>query len=141
MRIFGLGCLLTLRGDERKVVKFYNSLWQMRRTAHPFLMLGIPMFFLGQAFLIGSIAWKRWNAMYISVGWSLVLWCIAGIVAIVGLAWPLLVFISLRRLEAKRKTLPRLCPSCVYSLVDLPIESDGCTLCPECGSAWKFEAE
>jgi len=30
-----------------------------------------------------------------------------------------------------------LCPSCGYSLRDLPLEPDGCVLCPECGAAWR----
>jgi hypothetical protein len=33
----------------------------------------------------------------------------------------------------------RCCPSCGYALKDLPPDSDGCTVCPECGSAWRFE--
>ena len=28
------------------------------------------------------------------------------------------------------------CPSCGFSLSDLPQEPDGCTLCPECNGAW-----
>ncbi|TVQ31828.1 MAG: hypothetical protein EA376_07505 [Phycisphaeraceae bacterium] len=30
------------------------------------------------------------------------------------------------------------CPSCARSLADLPAESDGCTICPECGGAWRI---
>lgn len=30
-----------------------------------------------------------------------------------------------------------LCPSCAYSLENIIPESDGLTLCPECGSAWR----
>jgi hypothetical protein len=32
------------------------------------------------------------------------------------------------------------CASCGYSLADLIAASDGCTLCPECGSAWRIPA-
>ena len=31
------------------------------------------------------------------------------------------------------------CPSCAYRISDIEIESDGCTVCPECGGAWKLE--
>lgn len=31
----------------------------------------------------------------------------------------------------------RRCPSCAYSLHGGP-ESDGCTVCPECGAAWRL---
>jgi hypothetical protein len=29
------------------------------------------------------------------------------------------------------------CPSCGYELAQLPIEPDGCVVCPECGAAWR----
>lgn len=29
------------------------------------------------------------------------------------------------------------CASCAYRLDDLPVEPDGCVVCPECGAAWK----
>jgi hypothetical protein len=32
----------------------------------------------------------------------------------------------------------RCCPSCGYRLTDLVPEPDGCTVCPECGSAWRI---
>ena len=31
----------------------------------------------------------------------------------------------------------RQCPSCGYRLADLPVQADGCTVCPECGAAWR----
>ncbi|MCZ6837250.1 MAG: hypothetical protein O7G85_15855 [Planctomycetota bacterium] len=33
------------------------------------------------------------------------------------------------------------CPSCAYNLRDLPKDEDGCTVCPECGSAWQLQEE
>ena len=38
-----------------------------------------------------------------------------------------------RRLAAGR------CGACAYPLRELPREPDGCTVCPECGAAWKLE--
>lgn len=32
------------------------------------------------------------------------------------------------------------CPSCGYALADIPAADDGCTVCPECGSAWRINA-
>jgi len=29
------------------------------------------------------------------------------------------------------------CPACGYEIMNLPPDSDGCTVCPECGSAWR----
>lgn len=31
------------------------------------------------------------------------------------------------------------CASCGYSLKELPPAEDGCTICPECGAAWKLQ--
>jgi len=31
-----------------------------------------------------------------------------------------------------------ICPSCLFGLTDLPIKPDGCTVCPECGAAWRL---
>lgn len=33
----------------------------------------------------------------------------------------------------------RLCPSCGYSLYECEPKPDGCTVCPECGAAWRLE--
>ncbi len=30
-----------------------------------------------------------------------------------------------------------ICGGCCYSLRDLPVEPDGCVVCPECGAAWQ----
>ncbi len=30
------------------------------------------------------------------------------------------------------------CPTCQYSIASLEPESDGCTVCPECGGAWRL---
>lgn len=30
-----------------------------------------------------------------------------------------------------------LCASCGYRIGDLPVEADGCRVCPECGAAWR----
>lgn len=42
----------------------------------------------------------------------------------------------IQRLERRRRYLPRLCPQCHYELAGMPVEPDGCTVCPECGGAW-----
>ena len=30
------------------------------------------------------------------------------------------------------------CPSCAYELRAAPIQDDGCSVCPECGAAWRL---
>lgn len=43
-----------------------------------------------------------------------------------------------RRDIARLHTLPPVCLACVYDLTGVPPDSDGCTVCPECGAAWKL---
>ncbi|HEX8876644.1 MAG TPA: hypothetical protein VF777_07840 [Phycisphaerales bacterium] len=38
-----------------------------------------------------------------------------------------------RWIEASR------CPACSYPLEGVPVESDRCRVCPECGAAWKID--
>jgi len=35
-------------------------------------------------------------------------------------------------------TLPQVCVACTYDMSGLVAECDGCTVCPECGAAWRF---
>lgn len=39
--------------------------------------------------------------------------------------------------KARYKELGR-CPACQYSLASLEPATDGCTVCPECGAAWRL---
>lgn len=32
-----------------------------------------------------------------------------------------------------------ICPACGYNLKGLEPQDDGCTVCPECGAAWRLE--
>lgn len=45
---------------------------------------------------------------------------------------------SRRRERARLTTLPPVCLACVYDLTGVPTDPDGCTVCPECGAAWKL---
>ena len=44
---------------------------------------------------------------------------------------------SRRWVLALRDAVP-VCASCGYDMRGLPSDPDGCTLCPECGAAWKL---
>jgi hypothetical protein len=49
-------------------------------------------------------------------------------------------FMRLGRAEGARDAMlvARLCPSCAYSLRAARAEPDSCTVCPECGGAWRL---
>jgi len=75
---------------------------------------------------------------YISVWWM------AGTVLALGVVeWFILLGVA-RRLQARREALVHvaagLCGSCGQALKGLLPESDGCTVCPECGAAWRAVA-
>ena len=44
-------------------------------------------------------------------------------------------------IPAKTKQLLRrgLCPCCAFELGTIQHEADGCTVCPECGAAWRLD--
>ena len=42
------------------------------------------------------------------------------------------------RLEDEYLTLPPVCLACGYELTDLIPEADDCSVCPECGAAWRI---
>lgn len=45
-----------------------------------------------------------------------------------------------RTIAARQSRLVRVCPACEYSLESSAPEPDGCTVCPECGAAWKLSS-
>ena len=45
---------------------------------------------------------------------------------------------ALDRLRRRLATLPPVCLTCKYQLSGLHPEPDGCTVCPECGAAWRL---
>lgn len=51
--------------------------------------------------------------------------------------WMLWWFISGRQQAADGLIARGTCASCEYEIAGLPIEGDGCVVCPECGAAWK----
>ena len=71
-------------------------------------------------------------------GWFLARFVQLGLVAVMLVsAWH-----TARRLRSAATVAEFLggegCASCGYSLAGLPPAPDGCTVCPECGSAWKL---
>jgi hypothetical protein len=41
-------------------------------------------------------------------------------------------------IEAREMLRKNLCPHCRFSLAAIVPDPDGCTVCPECGAAWKL---
>lgn len=59
------------------------------------------------------------------------------VLASIGILFPLLLnYPNLWNRRAAR--IVRVCFACCYKLDGIQPESDGCTVCPECGAAWKL---
>ena len=61
--------------------------------------------------------------------------CTLVFVFFTGCVWSVYPFQSLVRARRRRRWL---CPSCRFPLCDMLQEADGCTVCPECGAAWRL---
>jgi len=67
----------------------------------------------------------------------------SGIVSMLMISVSVVGIIALSRKIAAREIIAtyvsqRLCASCGYGLHDAVIEPDACTICPECGAAWRL---
>jgi hypothetical protein len=69
------------------------------------------------------------------------LWLAGGFSA---MPYLLVLIVVVRALKPQRYSVAvvfiqeRICPSCLYDLQNLPPQEDGCTVCPECGAAWRL---
>ncbi len=123
---------------ERHVVKTYDRLVDTIKAAHPLNLLSTS---LGMLVLGAMSAWMthvQWQQAVFSYRLAFVLFAFAAAFALVGIASPFVLIARRRFLEIEIRRLPRLCPQCLYDLAGSPAEDDGCTVCPECGAAWRF---
>ncbi len=89
--------------------------------------------------IVGACAWLHIAIIAASIGiWQW--WSILPVLFFVAAAW------DARRRMASRKRAYRTallshgrCPACAYKLSNDP-EADGCTICSECGGAWRVAA-
>jgi hypothetical protein len=91
-----------------------------------------------------------------TVGWRAAMSPGAGVLAVIALAvflaapvlgvvllgvwlvaWLLWWFTRGRQRAAEAMATEGRCPSCAYDIAQLPVADDGCTICPECGGAWR----
>jgi hypothetical protein len=91
--------------------------WSASSAMYPSAPAGIPKHWPADALLLFLAACGVWNA-----------WCI-----LAGAAGG--------TPAAKARLARGVCPSCSYSIATLLPGEDGCLVCPECGGAWRPEAE
>lgn len=56
------------------------------------------------------------------------------------ITWLLCWFLGGRQRAAILMAAEGKCACCEYEIAGLPPESDDCTVCPECGAAWRVDA-
>jgi len=107
------------------------------RTHHPpawlAVVLALPFLLLLEIGVLWYLriplpVWAQWGLVGLP---ALVLFTLAPrTVKVITLRWQCAFLINVGR-----------CPSCGYELRALPPADDGCTVCPECGAAWRLPEE
>ncbi len=139
VRVVSVGNRLRFDKDQRAVIKAVDKLVTAREAARPFHFISVSLVLLCMAALMGVITVGMFMDRLVSPVWSIVLAFTTTGLAALALAMPFATLRRLRELEAQRRSLPKLCPQCLYELHGLPAEDDGCVVCPECGAAWRFD--
>lgn len=80
------------------------------------------------------LEWVRRGEDVLSLALVVFAWFLAA-------AWPAWVRFESRGWCRKAPLSLPICAVCAYELVDLAPEPDGCTVCPECGAAWRLDAQ
>lgn len=120
-----------IRDDRGRRCKVLDEL-RYRRSTNPRIhlvlgLLGIP---LGLA--IRRIAGPGW------VNIALTALAVFALLFVAALPFAVLVVRRSKRKRLSQLSKTQACLACGYSLKNLPIEPDGCTICPECGAAWRL---
>lgn len=96
-------------------------------------MCGLSTYFCARSFYLGLptppfTAWHSWQPLVHAL---LVL------LTVYHMWWSARLY---NRDVASGLLAAQLCPSCGYALSAIPPEPDGCSVCPECGAAWRRAA-
>ncbi|MEO0482380.1 MAG: hypothetical protein AAF138_02030 [Planctomycetota bacterium] len=99
----------------------------------------LPFVFVGLAILSGRVPGLSLS-MPVRVPFQIAV-TLLGVFGLQALFASLAAYFGLlRRYEAvfvEKRAEAGDCGACGYSLAEIPVQSDGCKVCPECGAAWK----
>ena len=112
----------------RNAIKVESRRWTVQGVAVPVAMVAV---------WIGAQIFVRKTGIYrLPAASGVVFW--GGIVAVVLISRAMARRRVARELAATA-VAEGLCGSCCYGLRDIPVETDGCMVCPECGAAWRAQ--
>ena len=128
------GALHNWRGSRK--ARFDN------RISFGFLVSMTPSW-MGRCLTIGGVYALSMimleSVMWVTVGNEPPQW-----LAIPMVPWAVLFFWWLSRSAARAMVCnmlrERVCAACQYEMGEIPASEDGCTVCPECGGAWRLPA-
>jgi uncharacterized Zn finger protein (UPF0148 family) len=122
---------------ERVVIEYYDEFGMRRQALNSvFVSVGTPLLLICFGIFVLSFVYD--SAKENSLGWTVFNITVGVTLIVAGLSHRYFEQRAMNQLTRRRHLLPRLCPQCHYDLSGVPQESDGCTLCPECGAAWNL---
>jgi hypothetical protein len=92
-------------------------------------------FLVGLAAAIFILFLPHVNGVQMAPVWD---WGCAAIAILIVIAIAPMLTTALLRHASNGVLAARRCPSCYHHLRLLPVEPDGCTICPGCGAAWRL---
>lgn len=129
--------------DDRGVPRAVHPKHPLSWSVVPSEFVTYAMAWLSIAFVTGvfvvQFTWSRWHAPSHIMGppWFV----FGGLWLMIVLSTGFRLLISLRQrgpMIASLELSHGRCPSCGYDLRPQPAHPDGCTVCPECGAAWRL---
>jgi hypothetical protein len=119
----------------RAVNRTYFGRWRWRAFALVFLMGGLTQSFITLSpYVVRAIGWQQMG------GWMSFIMPAAFVGTLWALIWGAMRIEQRAALQQTSATLlaARHCACCLYPLHGLEQQDDGCTVCPECGGAWRL---
>jgi hypothetical protein len=119
---------LKLTAEELEIARAWHK-------NHRFPWRETWLFLLGLALAICILFLPHLNGLQVAPIWD---WVSALIAIVIVIAIAPILTAALLRHASNGVLAARRCPSCYHHLRLLPVEADGCTVCPGCGAAWRL---
>ncbi len=119
------------QGIERRH-RFYEVGWFSPELAVALGLIGAGLLIWSGVFLNG-LTWMRIAAGLVGVPLVVI-----GLVAVMSMLFMQRATPAMHAQVFAKRDRQGQCRACTFSLAGLAAEPDGCTVCPECGAAWRL---